>query len=120
MSDIIKREESNAIISLNRLEFLMKVTDKILSKSISIKEQREALIAIYNACDGKNWRHQDNWCSDEPLDKWYGISTDEQGNVIRITLSFGYDGEDVRNRLNGSLPPEIGQLQNLTELDLGW
>ena len=35
---------------------------------------RDALIAFYNATDGPNWTDNTNWCSDEPLDTWYGVT----------------------------------------------
>ena len=34
--------------------------------------EREALIALYNATDGDNWENNTNWCSDKPLNEWYG------------------------------------------------
>ena len=35
---------------------------------------RQALVAFYNATDGANWRNNENWLSDEPLDAWYGVT----------------------------------------------
>lgn len=36
--------------------------------------QREALISLYHQMDGDNWTHNDNWCSDQPLGTWYGVT----------------------------------------------
>ena len=66
---------------------------------------REALVALYNATNGPNWTNSENWLSDAPLDEWHGISTDNVGSVDGIVLAD--------NNLNGAIPPEIGQLQNL-------
>ena len=33
----------------------------------SVKTDREALVALYNATDGENWYRSDNWLSDAPL-----------------------------------------------------
>ena len=71
---------------------------------------REALVALYNATDGPNWTDNTNWLSDEPLGNWYGVYTDASGRVTRLLLDF--------NRLSGALPSELGNLTNLTELSL--
>ena len=70
---------------------------------------REALIALYNSADGPNWTVSTNWLSDRPLREWHGVTTDHAGRVTR--LSF------VRNGLSGSIPPEIGSLDNLVFLE---
>ena len=71
---------------------------------------REALVALYNATDGPNWRNNTNWLSDKPVGEWYGVYTDASGRVTRLLLDF--------NRLSGALPSELGNLTNLTELSL--
>ena len=71
---------------------------------------RAALVALYHATDGPNWHANAGWLSDRPLQKWYGVHTDDDGRVIRLELE--------RNQLNGELPPELGNLSRLTELQL--
>ena len=71
---------------------------------------REALVALYNATDGPNWRDSTNWLSDEPLDEWHGVKTDDNGRVIELIL--------WRRGLNGEIPPELGRLSNLQNLYL--
>lgn len=61
-----------------------KVVDKkgesISESSLTIKveneddELREALIKLYQSTDGDNWTRNDNWCSDKPVEEWYGVS----------------------------------------------
>ena len=70
---------------------------------------RAALIALYEATDGQNWRHQDAWLTNEPLDSWHGVSLAD-GRVTQLNLS--------NNRLNGHLPPELGMLTELRRLEL--
>ena len=100
----------------------------------SIDMDREALVALFDALDGENWRKKINWLSDRPIGEWYGVTTDAKGRVIE--LEFGewtrqyalgdnavyYDdhtGESyVTNELRGKLPPEIGQLFELRRLML--
>ena len=76
------------------------------------QEEREVLIAFYNSLDGPNWKVNTNWLSDLPLDKWYGISTDDLGNVTRIELDD--------NRLGGAIQSDIalGKLENLRVVSL--
>lgn len=85
-------------LSVNENEF-----DKI------IQQEREALIAFYNATGGDNWTNNMNWCSDKPLEEWYGISF-WNGHVRNINLSY--------NNLTGQLPEELGKLAELNSLNL--
>ena len=95
---------------------------------------REALIALYNATDGPNWKNQDNWLSEAPISTWHGVTTNDGGRVTRIDLSEGgmlgllpdelgqlayLDSLNVRdNNLEGPIPPELGQLERLEYLNL--
>lgn len=70
---------------------------------------RAALVALYEATDGQNWRHQDAWLTDEPLESWHGVSLAD-GRVRQLNLS--------NNRLNGRLPQDVGMLTELRRLEL--
>ncbi len=71
------------------------------------QEERDALIALYNATDGDNWTNNTNWLSVLPVGEWHGVTT--TGNkVTGIQLNF--------QNLNGQLPSEIGDLIHLKEL----
>ena len=74
------------------------------------KSDRAALVALYNATDGPNWRNSANWLSEEPLDTWEGVTTDDRGGVIQLHL--------VEQRLNGQLPAEMGDLTRLRWLNI--
>ena len=52
--------------------------ERILLTATSLREQ---LIELYKSTDGDNWTNNDNWCSDKPIDEWYGVvrSHDEDG-----------------------------------------
>ena len=69
---------------------------------------RDALVALYNATDGANWKNSKNWLSDAPIGKWHGVTTDTNGRVTRISLS--------NNALSGPIPSELGSLSNLERL----
>lgn len=76
----------------------------------SAATDREALVALYNAADGDNWRRSDNWMGEAPLGEWYGVTTDADGRVVSLSLWL--------NDLGGTLPPEIGNLAKLERLNL--
>ena len=82
-----------------------------LGPSLGLQQDRETLIALYESTDGPNWTNNWNWLSDEPLWHWLGVTSDRYGRVTRIQLSG--------NGLTGELPPELGELTNLTSLSLG-
>ena len=74
------------------------------------ERDRAALIAFYQATDGDNWKLNGRWLSDEPLDQWQGVTTNQEGAVTGLSLAD--------NRLTGEIPPEFGNLLSLAELDL--
>ena len=71
----------------------------------------QALTDLYNSTRGKNWKRNDNWCSDKPLGEWYGLSVNDKGQVIGIDLND--------NGLNGTIPESICNLSKLQYLYLG-
>ena len=73
-------------------------------------EDRKALEALYNATGGASWTNNTNWLSDQPIGEWHGLSTNADGRVIALLLS--------ENNLTGAIPPELGNLDALTRLDL--
>ena len=74
---------------------------------------RAALVALYEATDGQRWAtsFSSNWLTDAPLGEWHGVNTDDFGRVIGLRL--------FEIGLTGTIPPELGNLTNLTSLSLG-
>ena len=70
---------------------------------------RAALVALYNATGGRNWRTNGNWLSNAPMGEWHGVTTDSDGRVTELSLAI--------NQLTGEIPAELG---NLTKLELLW
>ena len=71
---------------------------------------REALVALYRATGGPDWRNRGSWLSSAEIGDWYGVTADADGRVIALDLRS--------NRLEGELPSELGDLGNLKELTL--
>lgn len=74
-----------------------------------VPEERSALVALYEATNGENWRRQDHWLSDVSIANWYGVHTDREGHVTGLFLE--------NNGLEGNLP-DVGALTSLVSLNL--
>ena len=99
------------------------------------EQSREALTALYNATDGDNWTKNTNWLTDKDLSTWHGVETcdcrvtglDLSENNLRGTLppELG-DLPDLSyllvngNKLEGAIPAELGSLTNLITVSFGW
>lgn len=78
--------------------------------SLAVEIDRPALVALYNATGGPNWSNNANWLSDRPLGEWHGVTTHANGRVAEIRLA--------QNRLSGTIPPQLGDLNLLARLSL--
>lgn len=69
-----------------------------------------ALVALYNSANGDSWTDHTNWLEPgQTVSSWYGIVV-QNNKVVNILLG--------NNNLTGTIPPEIGDLINLTTLEL--
>ena len=73
---------------------------------------RQALLELYDATDGANWRNAASWGGEAPLGYWHGVTTDRDGRVIALRLPD--------NGLSGELPTGLGALDRLEVLDLSY
>lgn len=46
---------------------------------------RKYLIQLYHDTDGDNWDKNENWCSDKPLEDWWGVTC--YNGLYRVSLS---------------------------------
>lgn len=69
------------------------------------------LVDLYTSFGGNTWDDSSNWLSSEPLYKWKGIIIDENYRVVKLDLS--------NNKLSGSIPRYIQNLNALKVLDIG-
>ncbi len=83
-----------------------------LTDCTSVNPDREALVTLYNVTNGPNWNNNSNWLSAKPMGEWYGVTTDHSGLVTKLRL--------VGNNLLGTIPPELGQMNMLQILQLGF
>ncbi|MEN8215594.1 MAG: hypothetical protein ABFS56_04325 [Pseudomonadota bacterium] len=72
-------------------------------------EECEALVAFYNSTNGDNWYINDGWLETNNVCDWLGVEC-EGLNVSRRVL--------IRNGLTGSIPPELGKLSGLMDLQM--
>ncbi len=79
--------------------------------SPEFEAERAALMAIFNALDGPNWESHGYWGTEAPVTRWQKVMCDENGHVVSLNLNDP--------GIKGSLPPEIGNLPYLTDLNMG-
>lgn len=72
--------------------------------------ERDALIRLYHSTGGESWVNQENWCTDSPLEDWYGVSVDQSGHVVAINLE--------NNNLSGNLDINLDDFVNLSEFNI--
>ncbi|MBQ7640695.1 MAG: hypothetical protein IJS91_06895 [Bacteroidales bacterium] len=79
-------------------------------KEYTEEEVRSALMNLYEATRGSGWVSNDGWCTDAPLNDWFGITADEGGVVRKIELRG--------NGLKGTLPDIFDRFPKLELLRL--
>ena len=75
---------------------------------------RSALVAFYKATSsntGQAWNLRGGWDTHLPVEQWYGVTTNEAGNVTGLSLS----GNNIVGHLNAL---RVENLPHLTTLDL--
>ena len=78
---------------------------------------REALIKLYQSTNGDNWTNNTNWCSDKPIEEWYGITCLDNGKYeLRL------NGNNLIGKIEQTFPDDLISLvcdyNQLTSLDV--
>ena len=93
------------------------VDDDISGYSFDRARDSLALVALYNSTGGAGWTSKDNWLSSKPITEWAGVTCVEKcaGGKIEVGVT-GIHFEN--NNLTGTLPVDLANLANLTQLSL--
>lgn len=75
-----------------------------------VHRDRAALVAFFEAAGGSGWNRRTRWLTDAPVRDWHGVRAVRGGRVSGLILDD--------NGLAGSVPPELGDMIGLRELDL--
>ncbi len=60
-----QKDEKKKIIREQAIELLL--------KEQQVAAERAALMELYWALGGEEWRTNENWLSDRPVEEWYGV-----------------------------------------------
>ena len=99
-----------------------------LNNPFSTSEQ-EALVDLYNATGGADWRNNSGWLTDQHLETWHGVRYSRASyQRANDPISGGPQSDRVvemvqgialgANRLSGEIPADWGGLKNLRSLSL--
>ena len=100
-----------------------------LNNPFSTSEQ-EALVDLYNATGGADWRNNSGWLTDRHIETWHGVRYSRTSyQRANDPISGGSRPDRVvemveglalgANRLSGEIPADWGGLKNLRSLSLG-
>lgn len=95
-------------LSYRRNAYKTATIEFIPTHNVTKEKERNALIALYNSLGGGGWTNKANWCSDKPVEEWYGVTVNGEGFVTGVSFE--------NNNLLGTIPAEIGNLTNLKSL----
>ena len=73
-------------------------------------EERKILEMFYHSTQGDMWEQSGGWNTEDDLDDWHGVDTDEDGEVISLRLPD--------NGLSGDIPSALLCFSELKELAL--
>lgn len=130
-NEVTDEREATITISSGTLKQEVKVIQKRYFRDL------EALTSFYKAAGGDNWNDHTNWCTEQPLAKWFGLKVDSDGRVTEIALpNNGVTGDASKlfaqlakldhlkvinlpsNSISGELPETLGELKELRYLDV--
>lgn len=72
-----------------------------------------ALVAIYNAADGANWKDSRKWTLTEPIDTWPGVKLNEEGRIVELNIINGTVTTE-----EWEIPAVLAELSELSTLQI--
>ena len=82
---------------------------------LTLGENREALVTLYNATGGPNWTDSENWLTDAPLSDWAGVGANSESWEDRLVAECVNGLRLSDNQLTGEIPVEL--LAKLSKMD---
>lgn len=81
---------------------VVQTLDNVSSVDYMSKEQvreqvRKAMVEFYQSTNGDQWSNNTNWCTDKPVEEWFGVMTNPGYPYVRHLYLSG-------NNLSGQLP----------------
>ena len=81
---------------------VVQTLDNVSSVDYMSKEQvreqvRKAMVEFYQSTNGDQWSNNTNWCTDKPVEEWFGVMTTPGYPYVRHLYLSG-------NNLSGQLP----------------
>ena len=98
---------NHLLTTLLWLMLLVTVSGRTVQAQVT-EQDSLALVALYKATTGAFWQDNTNWLTG-PVSTWLGVTVTVD-RVTSVSLS--------RNQLRGGIPPELGNLTSLTDLNL--
>ena len=86
-------------------------SDTLYPPSTNINDSL-ALVDLYNSTNGNGWFNKTNWLTSSPVATWYGVEV-ANGRVSKLFFNW------ADNNLVGPIPESIGNLSDLTYLNIG-
>ncbi|WKN32901.1 T9SS type A sorting domain-containing protein [Porifericola rhodea] len=88
--------------------YVSRIVDlKVYEPSVVSVSDSLALVALYHSTNGDSWKKNEGWL-EVPVSSWFGVTVTNE-RVSELHLSD--------NNLQGSLPQQIGNLNQLSKLD---
>ena len=111
----MKKISVSTLASLKKMARTRSVSRSTKTNSSALDAEKKALLDIYNATNGKEWRNtkynQKPWLESKPVKDWFGVKTDGEGYVTELQL--------YSNNLQGEIGESIKNLTKLESLNLG-
>lgn len=105
-------------VDIHRAEILsypaIDVDELFNEKQVERDNERDALIAFYNAMGGENWFNNTNWCSDKPLNEWYGVTMYAQYSGGQVVGGLNLDNNNLVGQLTTELLAPFKYLERLS------
>lgn len=68
------------------------------------EDLKDALIKLYLSTNGDYWTNNDNWCTDLPVETWYGIKVNDEGYDIDL------GNNNLTGKIEQSFPENVSRL----------